>query len=69
MTTMTWSILRFGKHAGKTLPQVLLLDTDWFFWMAPKLYGRLGEEAKDLDRKARGIKIPGPNQKKLVQRF
>jgi hypothetical protein len=51
------------------LPQILLLDPDLFFWMAPKLYGRLGEEAKDLDRKARAVKIPGPNQKKLVVEY
>jgi hypothetical protein len=66
---MAWTIVNFGKHAGKTLPQILLLNPDWFFWMAPKLYGRLGEEAKDLDRKARAIKIPGPNQKKLMVEY
>src|ERR1700692_1372254 len=66
---MTWTILNFGKYAGKTLPQILLLDPDWFFWMAPKLYGRLGEEAKDLDRKARAVKIPGLNQKKLMVEY
>jgi len=29
---MTWSILKFGKHKGRTLPQVLFQDPDWFFW-------------------------------------
>jgi hypothetical protein len=59
---MAWSVVKFGKYAGMTLPQILLLDPDWFFWALPKLYGQLGKEAKDLDRKARAIKIPGPNR-------
>lgn len=29
---MKWTPLIFGKHQGKTLPQVLLHDPDWFFW-------------------------------------
>ena len=29
---MTWSLLKFGKHKGKTLPRVVLSDPDWFFW-------------------------------------
>jgi hypothetical protein len=33
-------------------------DLDWFFWVLPKLYGRLGTEARDLARKARAIRIP-----------
>lgn len=28
----TWTALEFGKHEGKTLPQVLFADPDWFFW-------------------------------------
>jgi hypothetical protein len=48
----------FGKYAGKTLPEIILSDPDWFFYMLPKLYGRLGDEAKNLAQKARAIKIP-----------
>jgi len=29
---MAWSILPFGKHKGKTLPQIVFTDPDWFFW-------------------------------------
>jgi hypothetical protein len=29
---MAWSTLNFGKHAGKTLPQIVFADPDWFFW-------------------------------------
>jgi hypothetical protein len=57
---MYWSTMPFGKYAGQTLPEIILTDPDWFFYMLPKLYGRLGEEAKNLARKARGIKIPKP---------
>jgi hypothetical protein len=28
---MEWAILTFGKHAGKTLPEVFLEDPGWFF--------------------------------------
>jgi hypothetical protein len=27
-----WKPLQFGKYTGKTLPQVVLKDPDWFFW-------------------------------------
>jgi len=65
---MMWTVLSFGKYAGKTLPQILLLDPDWFFWMLPKFYGQLAEEAQDLARKATAVKIPGPNRKhRLVE--
>ena len=55
---MQWSMLPFRKYKGKTLPEIIVRDIDWFFWMLPKLYGRIGEEAKDLARKARAIKMP-----------
>ena len=29
---MAWTELNFGKHAGKSLPQILFADPDWFFW-------------------------------------
>jgi uncharacterized protein (DUF3820 family) len=62
---MSWSVVPFGKYEGKTLPEIIVRDLDWFFWMAPKLYGKLGTEARDLARKARAIKIPGRYGKKL----
>ena len=55
----------FGKYKGKTLPEVILIDLDWFYWALPKLYGKIGEEAQDLARKVRAIKIPGPRRKRL----
>ena len=48
----------FGRYKGKTLPEIIVRDLDWFFWMLPKLYGKLEAEADDLARKVRAIKIP-----------
>ena len=60
-----WSIIKFGKrHKGKSLPEVILHDPDWFFWA---IKDRVLEnqvfaaEAHDLDFKARNIKIPRPD--------
>lgn len=62
---MRWSVLSFGKYQGKSLPEIVVRDLDWFFWMQPKLYNRIGEEARNLRRKAKGIKIPGASGKNL----
>jgi hypothetical protein len=57
---MNWVTLAFSRHAGKTLPQIILCDADWFFWAFNKgvFEGRLADEAAALAQKARGIKIP-----------
>lgn len=65
MKEMSWSTMPFGKYKGKTLPEIVLIDLDWFYWVLPRLYGKIAEEAQDLARKAQAIKIPGPNWKKL----
>lgn len=61
---MAWSPLRFGKHKGKTLPQVLFHDPEWFFWAyederlfkdSPPMLRR---EADTLYARARSIRIP-----------
>jgi hypothetical protein len=62
---MSWSVMPFGKYRGKTLPEIIMLDLDWFFWMVPKLYGKVGTEARDLARKAHVIKIPKGRRGKL----
>jgi hypothetical protein len=61
---MTWIILPFGKHKGDSLPQALLKDPNWFFWILPKLYGLFRKQAEELAQKARAIKIPKHNPKK-----
>jgi hypothetical protein len=66
---MYWSTLPFGKYAGNTLPEIIIRDPDWFFYMLPNLYGRLGDEAQNLARKARGIKIPKPRPGKWTVEY
>jgi hypothetical protein len=66
---MTWTVLSFGKHQGKTLPLIILDDPDWFFWVLPGLYGQLKTEADDLARKAAKIKIPRRNPRKWRVEF
>lgn len=57
-----WTEVNFGKWngKGKTLPQIVVSDPDWFFWAYgnDKFRGRLDAEAEDLARRARAIKLP-----------
>ena len=62
---MIWSAVSFGKCEGKTLPEIIVRDLEWFFWAVPKLYGKLGDQAQEPARKARTIKIPNPRRKNL----
>lgn len=59
---MTWTQLNFGKHIGKTLPQVLFSDPDWFFWAVEtevfKTRPSFAAQAKLLNERAQKIKIP-----------
>lgn len=57
---MAWSILRFGKHKGKTLPQIVFADPDWFFWAIEKdvFKGPLEGEAERINARARAVRIP-----------
>jgi hypothetical protein len=57
---MVWSTLAFGKHKGKTLPQIVFADPDWFFWAIEDnvFKGPLRREAERIDRRARAIRIP-----------
>jgi hypothetical protein len=41
VTDMHWSPMPFGKYEGRTLPEIIIRDADWFFWVLPKLYGKL----------------------------
>lgn len=66
---MIWTVVKFGKHAGKTLPQIILSDPKWFFWAANILYGPLATEAELLVRRARNIKIPKPSPTRWVVEF
>jgi hypothetical protein len=63
---MGWSTLEFGKHEGKTLPQVLFIDPNWFFWaIKNEVFNKqpvLKAEADDLNWKAQNILIPKPER-------
>lgn len=57
-----WTEVDFGKWrgSGKTLPQILVADPDWFFWALEEgaFKGTLSMQAQKLARRARGIKLP-----------
>jgi hypothetical protein len=57
---MAWSTLPFGKHKGKTLPQIVFTDPDWFFWAIEEnvFKGQVRREAEIIDARARAIRIP-----------
>ena len=60
-----WTVCNLGKwyDKGMALPQILFADPDFLFWAVEKgaFRGRQADEAKELDRKARRIKIPKPD--------
>jgi hypothetical protein len=53
---MRWSVVPFGKYKGKTFPEIIVRDPDWFFWVLPNLYGNLADEAKVWRRKHEQLK-------------
>jgi len=70
---MPWSIVSFGKHRGKTLPQIIFSDPDWFFWAIEKGVfknkGSLATEAQEVHKKATKIKIPNNDNDELVVEY
>ena len=68
-----WTILAFGKHRGLTLPQVLFIDPDWFFWAIEnkviKSPNALIAEAALLNVMGRNIRIPSRNGQKQVAEY
>ena len=63
VTYLTWTALRFGKYEGKTLPQIVLTDPDYFFWASERGIFRdpQDSEAEEIAYRARHIKIPKPD--------
>lgn len=59
---MASTILENGTYVGKTLPQIIFLDHDHFFWAVEKdIFKRdmsTASEARELAYKARNIRIP-----------
>ncbi len=58
-----WSVVDFGRYQGKTLPQIIFKDPDWFFWAIEgnRFHAGLEGQAEMLAARARNIKIPRPN--------
>jgi hypothetical protein len=67
---MNWSKLNFGKHEGKTLPQVLYNDPDWFYWsIKMKIFTKRTFYHDDLSMlltRSRKIRIPNNFDGNLV---
>lgn len=38
---MPWSIVSFGRHSERTLPQIIFSDPDWFFWAIEKGFSKI----------------------------
>ena len=70
---MPWSIVYFGRHKGKTLPQIIFSDPDWFFWAIEeevfKDRDSLAAEAQEVYEKAAKIKIPNNDNGELVVEY
>jgi hypothetical protein len=70
---MAWSMLTFGKHRGKSLPEVIFTDPDWFFWAVETGVfdnkGALKREASELLNKAKAIRIPNNEANDLVAEY
>jgi hypothetical protein len=67
---MRWSKLDFGKHKGKTIPQVMFTDPDWFFWAydARAFKADLLRQAQDIYGKASSIRVPqNGDEKRFVE--
>lgn len=60
---LTWTQAGFGKYEEKTLPQIVLTDTDYFFWgMEKRIFRDIQDtEAEEIEYRACNIKIPKPD--------
>jgi hypothetical protein len=66
-----WNVIEIGKWAGKgkTLPQILVADPDWFFWAVENDVCK-GRQASTLAKRARSIKLPpGIAETHIVQHW
>src|ERR1035441_3239065 len=69
---MYWTELMFGKHYGKTLPQLAFTDPDYLFWaMDEGVFNRYGlrGEARLVCQRATHIRIPQRVGENLVAEY
>ena len=71
LDTGRWTRLLTTKYKGKTLPQVIFHDPDYFFWGYEHevFTGVLKGEAEDIYYKARHIKVPQRKNERLVVKY
>lgn len=66
---MVFTQLNFGKHANKTLPQIVFSDLDYFIWAYEQkdVFKTLQhkQEAQYIYERIRNIKIPKENHKEF----
>ena len=68
---MIWSTLSFRRHKGKSLPQIMFQDADWFFHAYENGYFKngLASEAHEIYRRARSIKVPQRDGRKMLVEY
>ena len=68
---MDWTTIRFRKFTSKSLPQLIFEDADFFFHAYENYYfdGNQEQEAEELYRKARSIRVPPRNGKKMLVKY
>jgi hypothetical protein len=68
---MNWNRIHFGNYRGKSLPQLIFEDADYFFFLYENYFfhGDLAKEADELYRKARSIKIPPKNGQNMCVKY
>ena len=68
---MKWTTLNFGKHAGKTLPEIMFDDPDWFFNGCEAGYFKngLALEAREVYRRARAVRIPKQDGEEMLVEY
>jgi hypothetical protein len=50
---MRWTPVKFGRHAGKSLPEIILADADWLSFgrlPTPAMTGGLATQAQEVGR-------------------
>jgi hypothetical protein len=68
---MDWTTIRFGKYRGKSLPEIIFDDADYFFFLYENKFFHydLAKEAEVLYRRARSIKVPSRNGQKMLVKY
>ena len=70
---MSWSPLEFGKHRGRTLPQLMFVDPDYFFWLHSIQFLEsnpyLSDESEQIYSRSRAIRIPTRGGQEMIAEY